>query len=62
MTVKDPEKNRAYVAKHRANKRRAKGNEEYKKERAEEMQSYRKDKKEEDKEEYLKKNASKIKK
>ena len=57
MGTTDKEKNRLYVAKHRAKKRMAKGDEEYKKDRADEMQSYRKEKKEEDKEEYLKKNA-----
>ena len=57
MPVRDPAKNRDYVAKHRAKKREEMGTDTYKKERAEEMKVYRAELKAENKEEYLKNNA-----
>ena len=58
MGVKDPVKNREYVAKHRAKKREAIGSIEYKKEQAQEMRNYRTSLKIENAEEYLKNNAT----
>ena len=55
MPTRDKEKNKEYVARHRAKMRQQKGDTAYKQEEAEKISSYRKQKKEENKEEFLKK-------
>ena len=56
MGVKDPVKNREYVARHRAKKREEMGDEAYKKEHAKEVKIQRDKQKEDDEEEFKRKN------